>query len=133
MAKLKIELVTPERRLLAAEADEVIIPGSEGLFGVRPGHAPFLALMDPGPLTVREGSGSQVFFVAGGFAKIEHDQVLVLADQAEAAQGIDKKDSSNRLQAAQEKLKGLATDVPEFESESAIVKTEMARLAIAQN
>ena len=70
MAKLKVEVVTPERRLVQMEADEVIAPGAEGLFGVRPGHAPFLSLLMPGPLTVKNGGKTELFFVAGGFVEV---------------------------------------------------------------
>jgi hypothetical protein len=48
MPKLTVEIVTPERKLLSTPADEVIVPGAQGLFGVRPGHAPFLSLMEAG-------------------------------------------------------------------------------------
>src|SRR5215831_8669565 len=83
MAKLSIELVTPERRVLVAQADEAIVPGGSGLFGVRPGHTPFLSLMEPGLVTLREGSNTQLFFVAGGFVQVANDKILILADQAE--------------------------------------------------
>ena len=56
MAKLNVDIVTPERRLVSTPADEVVAPAAEGLYGVRPGHTPFLSLLAPGPLTVREGS-----------------------------------------------------------------------------
>ena len=45
MAKLNVEIVTPERRLVQGTADEIIAPGAEGLFGVRPGHTPYLATL----------------------------------------------------------------------------------------
>ena len=89
MAKLNVDIVTPERRLLSTPADEVVAPAAEGLYGVRPGHSPFLSTLSPGPLTVREGGTTQAWFVSGGFVEVQNDTVLVLADQAEPAASID--------------------------------------------
>ena len=131
MAKLSVELVTPERRVLAVEADEAIIPGSRGLFGVRPGHTPFLSLMEPGVVTLREGSSTQLFFVAGGFVEVANDKILILADQAEPVSNIDLDAAKQRLLAAQERLKGLGTEDSRFPLETATVKRETARMAAA--
>ena len=89
MAKLNVEIVTPERRLAQLQADEVIAPGADGLFGVRPGHTPYLSVMQPGPLTVREGTISTIYFVSGGFVEAGPTAVRVLADSAEVASAID--------------------------------------------
>lgn len=131
MAKLTVEIVTPERRILSAQVDEAVVPGGRGLFGVRPGHSPFLSLMEPGPLTLREGGGSQVFFVAGGFVEVANDKVLVLADQAEAISEIDIAAARHRLEAAQAALRGMAAEDVRFDVESATVKRETARMALA--
>ena len=73
---LKVEVVTPERRLIQVDADEVIAPGADGLFGVRPGHTAYLAVLQPGMLTVKEGGGVEKrFFVAGGFCEVADDVV----------------------------------------------------------
>jgi F-type H+-transporting ATPase subunit epsilon len=131
MAKLSIDVVTPERRVVAVQADEAIVPGGRGLFGVRPGHTPFLSLMEPGVLTLREGATTQQFFVAGGFVEVSNDKVLVLADQAEPVSAIDVEASKNRLLAAQEQLKTLSAEDARFEIETAIVKCETARMGAA--
>ena len=68
--------------------DEAVVPGAEGLFGVRPGHTPFLAARAR-HADLKDGGKSQAFFVAGGFAEVSADKVLVLADQAEEASRID--------------------------------------------
>ena len=103
MAELILELVTPERRILSESADEVIVPGFNGLFGVRPGHAPLLSVMQPGILTYRLGATSQSYFVSGGFARVAENKVLVLADQAEAVSDIDVSAAQKRLQEAEER------------------------------
>src|SRR6185437_10903270 len=81
MAKVTVEVVTPEKRILSAQADEAIVPGAVGLFGVRPGHTPLLSVMSAGPLTLKNGgSASESYFVAGGFVEVSNDKVMVLAD-----------------------------------------------------
>jgi len=131
MAKLSIELVTPERRVLVAQADEAIVPGGRGLFGVRPGHTPFLSLMEPGLVTLREGSNTQLFFVAGGFVQVANDKILILADQAEPVSDIDVAASRQRLLAAQERLNGMSEEDARFQLETATVRRETARMAAA--
>jgi F-type H+-transporting ATPase subunit epsilon len=131
MAKLAVEIVTPEKRILSVQADEVIAPGAQGLFGVRPGHTAFLSLMEPGALTLREGGSSQVYFVSGGFVEVTNDKVMVLADQAEPATDIDVEGARRRMAEAQERLKGMSAEDIRFEIETSTVRTETARMAVA--
>ena len=128
MAKLSIEIVTPEKRILAVQADEAIVPGARGLFGVRPGHTPFLSLMEPGWMTLREGTSTQRFYVAGGFVEVANDNVRVLADQAETEAEVDVEAAKRRLSEAQDKLKGLSPDDARFQVEAATVRRETARI-----
>lgn len=131
MAKLNVEIVTPEKRVLQVQADEVICPGALGLFGVRPGHTPFLSLIEPGPLTLREGGTAQNYFVAGGFVEVANDKVMVLADQAEQVESIDVAAAQKRLAEAQERLKGMSAEDVRFDIERATVKRETARMGAA--
>jgi F-type H+-transporting ATPase subunit epsilon len=131
MAKLSVEIVTPERRVVQVQADEAIVPGARGLFGVRPGHTPFLSLMEPGPLTLREGGSSQTYFVAGGFVEVGGDKVLVLADQAELAQDIDVESARRRVEEAQKRLSGMSAEDVQFAIERATVERETARMGVA--
>ena len=85
-ATIHLEIVTPERKIASVDTDEVIAPGASGLFGVRPGHAPFLTMVQPGELSYREGGHTRRFAVGGGFIEVENDRVRVLADTAEAAE-----------------------------------------------
>jgi len=132
MAKLNVDIVTPERRLVSMHADEVVAPAAEGLFGVRPGHSPFLSSLSPGPLTVREGSSTQAWFVAGGFFEVQNDTVLVLADQAEPAASIDVEAASQALREAEQRLAALPPGDPKSAAESARVQRERARVAAAR-
>ena len=131
MAKLKVEVVTPERRLVQLEADEVIAPGAEGLFGVRPGHAPFLSLLMPGPLTVKSGGKNELFFVAGGFVEVGTQNVRVLADSAQPAKDIDSAAARKRISEAEEKLKGLEVTDPKAQPQRDLIRREQKRIEVA--
>jgi F-type H+-transporting ATPase subunit epsilon len=129
MAKLKVEIVTPEKRVLSVQADEAIVPGARGLFGVRPGHTPFLSLMEPGWMTLKDGATSQRYYVAGGFVEVANDVVRVLADQAETEAEVDVEAAKRRLADAQGNLKGLSPDDARFQVEAATVRRETARIS----
>ncbi len=128
MAKLNVEIVTPERRLAQLSADEVIAPGAEGLFGVRPGHTPYLSVMQAGPLTVREGTTRTVYFVAGGFVEAGPAVVRVLADSAEVASAIDVAAANKRISEAETRLKGFTVTDPKAEEQREIIRREKKRV-----
>ena len=132
MAKLTVEIVTPEKRVLSVQADEVIVPGHPGLFGVRPGHTPVLSIMDDGLLTLKDAGTTQVFHVEGGFVEVGNDAVRVLANAAYPVSAIDVDAAQKRLEEARARLKGLSEADARFEVESAIVKREAARIASAR-
>jgi F-type H+-transporting ATPase subunit epsilon len=77
-------LVSPERELYSGQVNQVDAPGSEGDFGVLPGHAPFMTALREGDVTVHEGAARKVFSIKGGFADVTPDGFTVLAEQAEA-------------------------------------------------
>ena len=132
MAKLNVDIVTPERRLVSTPADEVVAPAAEGLYGVRPGHTPFLSLLAPGPLTVREGSTTRAWFVAGGFFEVQNDTVLVLADQAEPATSIDLEAATRSLHEAEQKLSSMAPGDAALPAEQERVRRARARVEAAR-
>ena len=131
MARLKVDVVTPERRVAQVEADEVIVPGADGLFGVRVGHTPYLAVLQPGPLTVREGVQQQRYFVSGGFVEVSDDNVRVLADSAELVESIDVEGARKRVAAAEARLGELSPSVPAYAAQQLVVRQEKTRLQAA--
>jgi F-type H+-transporting ATPase subunit epsilon len=131
MAKLTVEIVTPEKRILSVQADEAIVPGGTGLFGVRPGHTPFLSLMEPGPLVLVDGGRRELYFVAGGFVEVGNDRVMVLADVAEPVAGIDVEAARRRMNEAMERMRGLSAEDMRYDIEQATVRRETARMAAA--
>src|SRR5258705_3510422 len=102
--KLKLEIVTPARALLAEEVDEVVVPGSEGYFGVLPGHTPLLSMLKVGELWFRQGQEKHYLAVAFGFVEVLPDRVTVLADIGERAQDIDVQRAERAKQRAEQRL-----------------------------
>jgi F-type H+-transporting ATPase subunit epsilon len=88
---VQFELVTPERLLVSGEADMVVIPGSEGNFGVLPGHAPLISTIRPGMIDVYAGREIvQRIFVASGIAEVTPERCTVLADEAMSPDSLDR-------------------------------------------
>lgn len=83
MAKIQLEIVTPESNVLNEEVDEVVAPGVMGQFGVLPGHTTLLAELESGPLTYTKGGQAKTLQVTGGFAEVREDHVTILADGVE--------------------------------------------------
>jgi F-type H+-transporting ATPase subunit epsilon len=131
MARLNVEIVTPERRLAQLAADEVIAPGADGLFGVRPGHTPYLSVLQPGPLTVRDGATTSVYFVAGGFVEAGAEVVRVLADSAELQKDIDRPAAQKRIADAEATLKTFEVTDPRAQEQRDIIVREKRRLEVA--
>lgn len=78
--KLKFDLVSPERLVLSAEVDAVQVPGAEGDFGVMPNHAPVMAMLRAGVLTVENDGKTESFELEGGFVDVTPEGVTVLAE-----------------------------------------------------
>jgi F-type H+-transporting ATPase subunit epsilon len=89
MATFHFELVSPERLLFSGEVDQVDVPGAEGDFGVLAGHAPLVATLRPGILTVFAGGNRERIVVFGGFAEVSPAGMTVLADNAVALENLD--------------------------------------------
>lgn len=89
--RFQFELVTPERLLLAQEADMVVVPGSEGNFGVLAGHAPLISTIRPGIIDIYEGRViTRRIFVVGGIAEVTPQRCTVLADEAFEPEALDR-------------------------------------------
>jgi F-type H+-transporting ATPase subunit epsilon len=90
MATFRFELVSPDRIAFSGEVDQVDVPGSEGDFGVLAGHAPLIALLRPGLMTVYAGGKQTKLVVLGGFAEVGPDGLTVLADMATPLEDFDR-------------------------------------------
>jgi F-type H+-transporting ATPase subunit epsilon len=90
MAKLSVELVTPERHLVDEDnIDMVIAPGVEGQFAVLPNHAPLITELQPGVLILRRDDNDQLLAISGGFFEVLRNTITVLADASERSTEID--------------------------------------------
>src|SRR2546422_5673305 len=89
--RLRLEIVTPTRLVVAETVDEVVVPGSDGYFGVLPGHAAFLTTLGTGEVIYRIDRDEFYLAVSGGFAEVRNDKVIVLADAAERPEEIGKR------------------------------------------
>ncbi len=128
---LYLRLVTPERLLLDEEVDEVTAPGVMGEFGVLPNHITFLATLEAGRLTYKQGGQTRRLAVSGGFAEVVDNVITVLADTAEFAEEIDTERARTALRQAEEQIKDLSPFTPEFtEAETALKRAE-ARIQVA--
>jgi len=107
--RLTLELATPTRLVVTAEIDEVVVPGSLGYFGVLPGHAPLLATLGIGEVTYRVGREEYHVAVAGGFAEVRNDKVIILADVAETPGDIDRARAERARDRAESRLAGRAS------------------------
>jgi F-type H+-transporting ATPase subunit epsilon len=103
--KLTLDIVTPYGLVFSEEVDEINAPGSEGEFGVLPGHIPFLTTLKIGMLTYRKGSEKGYIFVNWGYAEIGPDKITILADSAERSEDIDIERAKEALRRAEERLK----------------------------
>jgi len=100
------ELATPARMLVSTEVDEVVAPGVEGYFGVLPGHAAFLTTLAPGEVTYRSGQVERYLAVGGGFAEVTAERVIILAENAERPEEIDRERAERARQRAEMRLQG---------------------------
>ena len=102
--KLTLEIVTPDRALLREEVDEVVVPGSQGEFGVLPGHTPLLSTLKIGELWYRQGQEKHYGAIAFGFVEGLPDRVTGLAQVGERAQEIDVQRAERAKQRAEQRL-----------------------------
>jgi F-type H+-transporting ATPase subunit epsilon len=122
---LLLEVVTPDHLLLSQQVDEVIAPGTEGEFGVLPGHCHFLSTLKIGELRYRIGETTSYMSVLWGFAEVTPNKVTILAEIAEKAEDIDVERAQAAVAKAEQRLEvgGLPSEV-----EEAKVSLEKARL-----
>ena len=127
---LSLDIVTPERRLVSMAVDEVVLPGSMGSMGVRPGHAPLLTALDIGELMYRSGQARHFLLVAGGFAEVLPSRVTILAEVAERAEDIDLERALRARERAEKRLKSPDPDI-DFERAQIALRKALVRRTVA--
>src|SRR5215212_9424445 len=110
MATFHLDLVSPEKLLFSGEVDQVDVPGSEGDFGVLAGHAPLVATMRPGILTVYRSGEALKIVVSGGFAEVGPAGLTVLADRAVPAEDFDPSVLAGEIKSTEENAAAAKAD-----------------------
>ena len=128
--QIELQIVTPERLVVQEQVDEVQIPGSEGYFGVLPGHTPLLAALAVGELWYRKGQEKTYVSIAGGFAEVLPDRVTLLATLAERAEDIDVPRAEAAKQRAESRLTQPKTDI-DYERARLALQKSIVRLQVS--
>jgi len=133
MGRLYLEIVTPENVLVSQEVDTVVAPGSEGEFGVLPGHIHFLSGIVPGELRYDSGTTKESMTVTDGFAEVSNDRVSILVDAAEKARDIDVERARRAMERAEERLaKDRGTEDIDFARAETALKRAIIRIKVAE-
>jgi F-type H+-transporting ATPase subunit epsilon len=129
-AKLKLLLVTAEKKVVDAEADDVTLPGEMGYLGILPGHAALITLLKTGVVSYRNGAAGEAFALDGGFAEVSNDVVTVLAGVAERRSEIDAAAADRDKATGEEEMK--TTSFETLDAARARVELATARLSVAR-
>lgn len=130
--KLHFALVSPERELFNGAVDHVVVPGSEGEFGVSPNHAPVMSVIKPGALKVFDEGSERRIFVNGGFADVTPEGLTVLAEEAVDLASVDPAQLEQQLKNAQEDLRDANTDAKKDAAQRALTRLETIKSVMAR-
>ena len=122
---LKLEIVTPERKVIDAEVDSVTVPTASGEAGIMPQHAPLISALKPGIVTVLTKGTADRLAVSTGFVEVHDNTVSVLTDVAERAEDIDA-DRARAERAEIEKELAAAASLPADETEEIRERLDLA-------
>ncbi|MBI1987114.1 MAG: F0F1 ATP synthase subunit epsilon [Nitrospinae bacterium] len=128
--KISLEIVTPDRQLVKEMVDEITAPGSEGYFGVLPGHIPFLTTLKIGEVAYRRERETRYLAVSWGYAQVEPAKMVILAEIAEPAEEIDIERAQRARMRAEKRLEE-KTEELDFERARAALEKALIRLQVA--
>lgn len=124
MAKLQLEIVTPEAKVFSEEVDMVVLPGVEGELGVLPLHVPLMTRLLPGEVRITQGQKQVELVVGNGFIEVLPDRVCILTDMALADSEVDEQTAEEAIKRAQEILQDKKLSSDEVaETESALARS----------
>jgi F-type H+-transporting ATPase subunit epsilon len=127
---IELQIVTPDKLLVKEQVDEVEIPGTEGYFGVLPGHTPMLASLAVGEMWYRKGQEKTFLSLAYGFCEVLPDRVTILAQLAERAEDIDVARAEEARKRAEQRLAQAKGDVDYERARTALMKS-LARIQVS--
>jgi len=142
---VQFELVSPERLIVSAEVEMVVVPGTEGNFGVLPGHSPLISTIRPGTIDIYQGGAvSERIFIVGGLAEVTPERCTVLADEALAPSDLSRTEIEADLQTIESNLPSLrdhlaraqgterdrlATELRQLERRQSVARAKLQALA----
>ncbi len=129
--QIQLEVITPERRVLAEPVDAVTVPGANGELGILPGHTPLISQLRSGVLSYTKGGATSRLHVSGGFVEVNTDRVSVLADVAERPEEIDAARARLAREHAEKALSSFSGTEEDFEVARARLERSMVRLQLA--
>jgi len=124
---LKLQIVTPDKRLVDEDVEQVEMPGRNGYLGILPQHAPLITELGPGELSYVQGGKTSYLAVSWGFAEVLPDKVTVLADAAERPEDIDVKRAQEAKTRAEEALR---KQDPELDYEATLLAQRRAEVRL---
>jgi F-type H+-transporting ATPase subunit epsilon len=128
---LKLQVVTPDKRLVDEDVEQVQMPGRTGYLGILPGHAPLLTELGPGEASYTHNGQTKYLAISWGFAEVLPDKVTMLADAAERPEDIDVKRAEQAKARAEEALR---KQDPELDYDATLLALRRAevRLEVAK-
>jgi F-type H+-transporting ATPase subunit epsilon len=124
MAKLQLDIVTPEAKTFSEEVDMVVLPGSEGELGILPLHVPLMTRLLPGEIRITQGQKQVEFVVGNGFVEVMPDKVTIMTDMALSDNEVDEQAAADAVKRAQEALRNKSLDAEEVaETEAALARS----------
>lgn len=133
MGKIFLEVVTPEKVVVSQEVDMVVAPGTDGEFGVLPGHILFLSGIVPGEMRYTSESETVALAVSTGFAEVSNDKMSLLVDAAEKGANVDLERARQAAERARERLaKGMSAEDIDYSRAEIALKRAIARIKVAE-
>ena len=133
MGKIFLEVVTPEKVVVSQEVDMVVAPGTEGEFGVLPGHVLFLSGIIPGEMRYNSDSETISLVVSTGFAEVSDDKVSILVDAAERGTEVNIERAQQAAERARERLaKGKSAEDVDYSRAEIALKRAIARIKVGE-
>ena len=130
---IKLDIVTIERIVFADDVDMVVAPGTEGMLGILPHHAPLMTGLKAGELVIkRRGVPDQSLAIGGGFMEVRPDKVTILADTAEHASEIDVARAEDARRSAEQLLKEKPADMAQYAALEIALRRAEVRLKVAR-
>ncbi len=129
--KLKVELITPYKKVLSEEVDMITATGTLGEFGVLPGHAPYLTSLKIGALSYTKDGATFYLALNWGYLEVENDEVTILVETAERADEIDLERAKIALGRAEEALKRVTREEKDFAVYQSSLERALMRMQVA--